>query len=394
MKMRKREEFGEIFIYFILVFWMSTEVIINTTIEYVFVWKREELNNILAYIILVLLLIQIAFFQNYQLKEIITIGAITGLVVLVTLNSDYNALITTWIFIVASKNIDFDKFIELTYYTQLIMFIVVIYMFLNNYIQDFCIYRDNLLRHSLGFSHPNQLGIRVFLLMVSRCYCRRNKLNAIDIAIVIAAAFSVNKIANSKTSYYALLILAIISVIYVALIHMGSDMAAFSNILILIAITANVGSIVLSTNNIKKIPMLRSFDMLMSKRFSQCYRTMNYYGISLFGQEVKLLVKRPALGTFYHFWLDNAYMAILLRYGVLMFLVFSYLYLVAMVYLKRSEQYYLLGIMSLYSIYGIMENNYFSISQNLFLIVLSFPIYIHITSKAPTIFSSKIRIIW
>ena len=63
--MHKREEFGKKFIYFILALWMATEVIFNSTIEYVFMWKKDDLNTVMAYVVLFLLLFQIILFQTY-----------------------------------------------------------------------------------------------------------------------------------------------------------------------------------------------------------------------------------------------------------------------------------------------------------------------------------------
>lgn len=392
--MNKREEFGKNFIYFILILWMSTEVLFNTTIERIFAWKKDDLNDVMAYIVLALLLVQIVFFQTYQLRELLLVGMITIFIAYATINSNHNTLMSTWIFIVASKSIDFDKFIKLTYYVQLIMIAVVIYMYFNGYIRDYSIYRGSVLRHSWGFSHPNQLGVRAFLLMVCRCYYRRKNLNVIDISLVIAVAVFVNKVANSKTSYYALIILAVISIVYTMLVYLDCNMNFFCNICIFTAVLTNVGSIILSTINLNNYSLLKAFDVVMSKRFSHCYRTMRYYGIGLWGQDVQLIVKRPIIGTIYHFWLDNAYMAILLRYGIIVFLIFSTLYIVAMIYLKRSEHFYLLGIMSLYSIYGIMENNYFSMSQNLFLLALSFPLFIHSNGSEHAGVFSKVKIVW
>lgn len=390
---KKKEEFGKKFIYCTLALWMSTEVIFNTTIEYVFIWKKDELNDVLAYFVLLLLVLQIVFFQNYQLKEIIVIGIISIFFLYATINSNYNALLSTWIFIVASKYIDFEKFIKLSYYIQLFMFALVLYLFFNGYIQDYTMFRGSVLRHSLGFSHPNQLGIRVFLLMVCRCYYRRTKINVIDISLVFLAAFFVNKVSNSKTSYYALIILAIITIVYIIATKLGSSMNAFANVSILIAVFSNVGSVLLSNINVKHFHWLNAFDLIMSRRFSQCYRTMKFYGINLFGQDIQLIVKRPIIDAFYRFWLDNAYMAILLRYGIIVFLIFSLLYFMTMIQLKQTKQFYLLGIMALYSIYGIMENNYFAMSQNMFLLALSFPIFMDNISNRKG-FISKFKLVW
>ena len=88
-------------------------------------------------------------------------------------------------------------------------------------------------------------------------------------------------------------------------------------------------------------------------------------------------------------------MSILLRYGPIVFILFTVLYVSTMIMLKKMQQYVLVEILCLYAIYGIMENNFFSMSQNLFLLLLSYPIYkrddIAVERKS---FLPKIKVSW
>lgn len=379
--MDKRELFGQKFIYFILTLWFGTEVLFNSTVERVLFWKTSELNEAMAVIVLALLVIQIVFFQKYQFQELLLISIISAPIILATLNSNHNKMISTWIFIVAVKHMDFDKIVRLSYYVELVVTAIVFYMFASDFITEVTIFRGDVLRHSLGFSHPNQLGIRIFLLVVSRCYIRRDRFNFIDWGIIIGAAAFVNRVANSKTSYYALVILACITLFDFIIKKLGMDHDTISDLLILVALGANAMSLILSFIRVKQIPIINAFDIFMSKRFSQCHRTLQYYGIKLFGQEIQLIVNRPEIGRYYRFWLDNAYMSILLRYGPIVLIFFSSLYIFTMVMLKDMKEYILIEILCLYAIYGIMENNFFSMSQNLFLLLLSYPLYKHDVQK-------------
>lgn len=393
--MGKREAFGQKFIYFILILWFSTEVLFNSTLDRIFIWKISELNDTLAYIILGLLVAQIVFFQKYQIKEFALIAIVTLPVIIATLNSGHNTMMSTWIFVVASKYIDMDKIAKVSYYTELLMTLAVFYLFFNGFIEEYVTYRGLVLRHSLGFSHPNQLGIRVFLLIVCRCYIRRKKFNFFDCGIIIAAAYFVYRVANSKTSYYALTILAVIMIFHATVEKIGGNFDKWSNLLIAGAIISNISSLLFSLKDIRKVALINKFDRIMSRRFSECHRIFKYYGIKLFGQDVQIIVNRPGVGKHYHFWLDNAYMSILLRYGPIVFILFTVLYVSAMIMLKRMQQYVLVEILCLYAIYGIMETNFFSMSQNLFLLLLSYPIYkredIAVERKS---FLPKIKVSW
>jgi hypothetical protein len=379
--MSKREVFGKYYICLIFLFWFGTEVLLGSRLEKILFWNIKDVNDHLAIIVLGLLVVQIVAFQQYTIRELAVIGLLSLPILYATINSDHNIMMSTWLFIIAVKYVDFDMIARFAYYVELVATIIVIYLFSIGAITEYSMYRDSVLRHSLGFSHPNQLGVRIFLLIIVRCYVHRKKFNLFDWSLIVLAALFVNSVANSKTSCYALIILAVIMAIYEVIKLFGGNLEKYSNAMILISVCAIVSSVVLSVINVKKIPLLREFDQFMSLRFSQSHRTMQYYGIKLFGQNVRLIFSRPGIGKTYHFWLDNAYMSILLRYGIVVFLIFSVLYIWTMIFLKKEGQHILVAILCLYSIYGIMENNFFYMSQNLFLLLLSYPIYGHIETN-------------
>lgn len=391
----KSEEFGKHFIYVIFAFWAGSEVLLNSKIEKILWWNTSDINDHMAVVILILLMIQIALFQKYTFHELIMIGLLSVPVLCSTVISGNNIMMSTWIFIIAVKCIDFDRVIRISYYIELAALILVVYLFATGFVSEVTTYRCSMVRHSLGFSHPNQLGIRVFLLIVCRCYVRRDKFNVLDWLLIIAAAIFVKLVPDSKTSFYALIILAVIMALYEFVRLLGGDLGKLVNIMIVVAILANALSIVLSLISVKNHPVLNRFDRMMSFRFSACHKTFQYYGVKIFGQKIELILSRPGIGRVYHFWLDNAYMSILLRYGIVTFVLFSALYIWTMVMLKKKEQYLLVAILCLYALYGIMENNYFSMSKNHFLLLLSYPIYhqsdLLKKSVAP---SAKLKISW
>ncbi len=386
----KREEIQNNYIYFTLSLWLAGEVLFSSTIKRIFIWKTEDVNDFMAWFILALLMIQIVFFQRYQLRELVFIAIVTVPIVIATICSSQNIMMSTWIFIVAAKYIDFDKLIRIAYLVQIIMVFVVLYLFFTGVIDEYTMYRGAILRHSLGFGHPNRLGIRIFQLVVCRCYLRRDKINFSDVLIIIASAVFVNLVANSKTAYYSLLIFAGMMTIHVISSMTELSLDRIISYTIYVAGAVNILSLVLSFIDVKKYPFLKAIDKAMSIRFSTGHETLKYYGVTIWGQDVQRVVKRHMIGSIYHFWLDNSYMSILLRYGVVVFLIFSLLYIGTMMYLKKGKQYMLLEIMCLYAIYGVMENN-FSMSRNIFLLLISYPLFSRALSEERVI-PSRVRI--
>ncbi len=377
----KREVFGQKFYYLVLALWAGSGVIFNSTLEYVLWWKFDDANRTIDILILVLLVIHILMFQKYDIRSGLFILLGTILVSVATINSNHNTLMATWIFIVASKHLDFDKAIRVVYYCQLIFFLLIIYMFYAGYISEVITYRGSIVRHSLGFSHPNQLGVEVFLLVINRTYIRKNKQNIFDALVAFGAAYFVYKVANSKTSYYVLTLLGIVLLVNYVMRKIGFDYTKNTKRYILIAALVNIVSVLMSITNIKKYHVLEVINSFMSNRFSECYRTYRYYGTSLLGQDIQLFVSRHIIGRVFHFWLDNAYVALLLRYGIIIYFLFSVLYIATMIEYGKLGNIIVVEILSLYAIYGVMENNFFSVSQNFFLILMAYPIYYSVRNK-------------
>ena len=98
--------------------------------------------------------------------------------------------------------------------------------------------------------------------------------------------------------------------------------------------------------------------------------------MSFFGQKVyRSEQERKLVGITRTLWLDNAYVNMLLRYGVLVFLIFSIGYLYLIKNMTMQKKYVLVIILFLYSLYGAMEPALYMITHNIFLIAFSEILY-------------------
>ena len=104
------------------------------------------------------------------------IAAITIFVAISTILSGQKTIMSSWMFIVAAKDADLDKIIRIAYKILLIMLAIIISICLLGFIENVTLMRGNVERFSLGFSHPNQLGLRIFQLIACQCYVYRYRL--------------------------------------------------------------------------------------------------------------------------------------------------------------------------------------------------------------------------
>ena len=101
--------------------------------------------------------------------------------------------------------------------------------------------------------------------------------------------------------------------------------------------------------------------------------------------------ERKLAGITEQLFLDNSYMTLLIRYGIVVYLLFTVCFLLLLWRLYRLERYRLILILSVYAVYGIMENNVYMITHNIFLITMGIFLYRQCDSQPETELLPEIR---
>jgi len=364
------------FFLFTFVLWLIGEIVFGTTIESIAGVPKGQLNTLLNVLISFMLMIQLVLFQTYKRREFLAIIVVSLILLLSAINSGYLSIVSTWLFIVAAKNVEYKQLIVWAKRILQVMIPVVILLYLFGIIENYTMYRGTQLRQSLGFSNPNQLGLRIFQLVACSIYLTGEKhLKMPKIVIYVIGCLFIYLIPNSQAATGCLLLL-IIGVLVFELIKNNRRKKAFAGLLIAGSVMANFGSVILSMVDLSHYPILKKIDKLLSIRFSAGHRVYELYGIKWMGQTVYVSEKeRELVGIKEKMWLDNSYMTLLIRYGVLVYLLFTICFLYLLWKLYKIEEYKLLVILAVYSIYGIIENSVYMITHNIFIIFLGMLLY-------------------
>lgn len=374
--MNKKIELKNFFIY-IFIFWYSTEILFNSTLDSIMGVSADKISDIVTWIVFVLLMFQIAFLQSYTKRELMIIIFITIPVIIATVLSGQRQMMSVWMFIVAAKNVDVNSVICTAYRISLIMLPLVMLMCLLGIIENATMMRGSVQRFALGFSHPNQLGLSVFQLMACYCYINKDKLYKLNYVYFLLVVLFLVKIPNSKTAYIATTVLLFMLVLYKFIRNQKPEyMVAYEKGILIGTFCLNFFSVFFSYIDVNRNFILARINSWMSSRFSVCHKVWLLYGVSFLGQRIYVTEsERELVGIKNRLWLDNSYVSLLLRYGILMFLIFSigYLCLVKSMLLKR--EYVLAIILFLYAIYGLMETGWYMITHNIFLITFSTLLY-------------------
>ena len=366
-----------LFFSFVFILWYSTEIVFNTTLETMMGISVLKISSIINWLVFLLLMVQIVVFQTYRKKELFIIALITIPIVTATVLAEHKSMLSAWMFIVASKNVNFKEIIKTAYVILLVEVPMIIIMCFAGVIDDRIIMRNDRQRFSLGFSHPNQLGLRVFQLIVCHCYLRRDKFRIRDYIYILCAVLFSIYVPNSQTAYICLVILLLLVFLFGWLKeYHGMAMEIYMKGLVIGVFLLNLFSIVLTLVDVKKYPFLVQIDKWMSIRFSTGHRVWLLYGISFFGQKVYITEEeRRMAGINRIFFLDNAYANILLRYGIFVFAIFSIGFLFLVKCEGKQKNYMLVIILFVYSLYGVMEAGLYMMTHNIFLLSFADVLY-------------------
>lgn len=361
------------FFLYIFTFWYSTEIIFNSTLINKMGSSFDKLNNIITWIVFGLLMFQILFFQLYTRRELLIIAGVTLPIVVATVLSGQRTILSAWMFIVAAKNVELEKVIRRAQRIGMIMIPIIVTLCIFGLIENATLMRGDVRRSSLGFLHPNQLGLRVFQLIVCSCYVYRNALKKQNFLYIIFSIIFLIWIPNSKTAYIIMTIFLLMLFLYQYIKnkkpqHMGLyEKGIYYGCWIL-----NIFSIMFSYIDVGKNPILTKVDDWMSSRLSFCHKVWSLYGVTLFGQRIYVTEdERKIAGIGSRLWLDNAYVSMLLRYGILTFAIFSAGYLCLIKLALAQKEHMLAIILFLYALYGVMENGLYMITHNIFLITFA-----------------------
>lgn len=373
IKIKKRMTLSAKSLYFFsFALWFVLEFMLKTSL-----YADSDLKNIdkvINIFLLMSLMVILVYFQKYNFTNSILIAVVSIIVLIVSLRSGEFSYICLWLFIIAANNISFTKVVELTYILLTVLIISVVLLCFLGVFEDFVLFRNGQMRHSLGFAHPNTLGERIFQWLICRVYLRWKKIDIKDIVVMLLSLAVVFYVANSQTATICILLLIVFILIYLLLIrHFKTAKSAFWIFVFSLSILFPVVSIYLAIAGIKNT-FFFELDYALSHRFLFANKVYLLYGSTLLGQNIYIPGGFGELkGLSERLWLDNAYAYIWLKLGSVFLILFIYIYWET---LYRFRKYcYITLVLFLYALYGLMEQSLVQLTHNIFLLLFAWSIY-------------------
>lgn len=362
---------------FVIAYWyFATIMIDNTQLDSLPLFNQGIYHTgRVAFILLVCItgarVVRDSSYKCIRLYAILFIGIISSL------SGANKWMLELAILVIGLRGTDCDKILRSAYTGLIPGCVIIILLGASGIISGNTVTRFGATRLSLGFYHPNILGMRFFQIIALHLYFQSQKrLRFIDAALAVLMGLFIHLTANSRTSTFLMFVLgaaafafalntkksaanAILTAGVIKSVLKWMTMTSF-----LIPLFAIFGSLTLG-----KLPQAVGNATTLWSRFGQSRLYFDYYGLSWHGRA--LMNKDSANASYNMFTLDNGYMYLLLGFGVLAFSVFIIGELLLVFRTYRSEKWMLLIILMLYLMFGMMETGLIRPHCNFFLLLLS-----------------------
>lgn len=308
------------------------------------------LYRLLNYVFICSILMNLFVYKTYTFRKFLIHLFLSILFYYVGSVMHYPWLLYTWFLVMSIGPIKFEKIAGFVGRLTLCIISYIVLLAGFGVLENYIFYRaDSILFNRLcfGFSNPNVLPALLFQVSCCLLYLRWKrwsyKENLVLLSFFLISAF----ISNCRTvSVLLLMMIFIVNLCKYILKNKTTDFLRNFGFFSLIFCPAFAFIFSYLYANSNKLALI--LNDLMQYRLRNLSFSMDYYGLSLFGQPIDKVHDLHVT--------DVGYANILLNYGILLFILFMTVYAIL---IKKSADYKcapLLLILNLYLYYGLMEN--------------------------------------
>ena len=368
-------------LHMIFVVWFLLDYLSKTNICDAIKLDRFLLNDIQNVITLSLVVTYCVFGIMYSFQDILIIIVIGGLCSISALLSHSYVLLSAFLFMVLIKNSDIEEIIKIVYKILIILTPIVVILSLFGVIDGGNTRRLMRIRYGLGFTHPNTFGWVVLESMCCGFYLRRKKLSKLDFFVTLIMIPFLYYIPNSLSAVVgAVMLFGLMAIYDWSSKHNGIGIRIVNRVLLFLGMGVNLYSIYFTINSVSKYKITYLIDRFASSRLFYTNKSFSMFGLSFIGQEIYL---RFAWQKGYsETYMDNSFATLLLRYGIVWYLIYTVASWFAFKRLMKND-FALLICFFVFYFMGVMNSSVLSVGTNVFMLCF-----------APVMFLSKIRFVW
>lgn len=319
----------------------------------------------LVFAVAALFLLMKLALTDYTRKELLLMAAVMVLLGYGFYRTREKALIITAVSIFGCKDVDVRKVLKYTVLVYIIGMTITVGLVMAGKVQgEIHELTKGGVRYDIndfGFSHPNSAYNHLFMIGLMAIVAWGKELRWYHYGVITAAMFIGYKVFLSRTGLLIYFILCA-ALVLVYIVKWEKARRTLGFVWALLPLGMASASYVLPVLFPKDIELVKTLNDYTTGRIYLSFKALESADITWFGA-----TERPWEGVYY---IDNAYMNILLSCGILLCLLWVISLFLAAYYYWKTEQYYILIAIGIISIYGFMEYSVVNVTWNPILLFL------------------------
>ena len=281
------------------------------------------------------------------------------------------------VLILGAQGIRFERIVKVYCAAILAALLLTMGLALGGVIENLIYLRDGHKRISFGIAYPTDFCAHVFFLSCCWLWLRERRIRWIEILALLALAWFCHYFCDARTSMLCFLLLAV-GLAYLKLRRVLAAKKGTAYRMNRVVSLILCGSMPLVAALIIGLSLaytdgnehMHALNEWFSFRLELGRRGFDNYPLTLFGQFVEMNGNGNSL--IYpdnYFWLDSSYINILLRLGIVAFLLVLVIFVVGAVRQRKNGSWERLGILAVIALQCMMEHHLIEIAHHPFLLM-------------------------
>lgn len=262
------------------------------------------------------------------------------------------------IFIYSARNMDVVKIFRISYRISLFMLLFIILSSYIGIIQNYISYSATRERQYLGFRYalyPSSIFCNIIFLKV---YLEKENISWLTLGALLIGNYVLFQYTDSRLTFILGLLLLIVSAMMKKI--SAIKRLALNRMFLGIFFLAALFSIYFTLNYNYLSDWQANLNEELGGRLALGYSTLKFYGYGLFGRQLSLvgngLDEEGFLNTATYDYVDNLYVLILLKAGIIFLIIFLISMTIIMRKIYRRKDSYLYIIFILLALHGVIDD--------------------------------------
>lgn len=322
--------------------------------------------------------ITVLFVKRYEIREFLALG-ICILFWYVAEKNDTSVMLCSYLMVFGGRDMNLREVYKIIVPLMITVIIGVIWMANNGYILQYTIAEEGVYRHTFGFGYPLVLPCYILNITMMMAVIREEKVSWTEIGLVLLFGATFYRWCKADLSFGVTIMVALLLIIvkiYPTILY--SDFFLW-NILdrILVVIYPLFFFVSLSSSLVydSSVEWMNSLDKITRERIRLAHDGICKYDVKLLGQRINFVGRGLGLdgesvtkGAYNY--VDNVYISLLLRYGIIFSIVAIVILTVAMYYCYRKKMRIWLWMLALWALHGLFEDKVHLLFYNSLLLLI------------------------